>query len=71
VSVPAANLTLGLAARGSANPVATFDVTTLAGLRAYAVAIGALNPDAGEASFRLAVINAGAWPWTVAQVNPN
>jgi len=70
-SVPAANLTLGVAATGDANPVATFDVTTLAGLRAYAVAIGALNPDAGEAPFRLAVVNAGVWPWTVAQVSPN
>ncbi len=70
-SVPAANLTLGVAATGDANPVATFDVTTAAGLRAYAVAIGALSPDVGEASFRLAVVNAGAWPWTVAQVNPN
>lgn len=71
VSVPAANLTLGVAAAGSANPVATFNVTTLAGLRAYAVAIGALNPDAGEASFRLAMVNAGSWPWTVAQVSAN
>ncbi|MGD8869104.1 MAG: DUF4397 domain-containing protein [Gemmatimonadales bacterium] len=71
VSVPVADLTLGVAPTGDANPVATFDVTTLAGLRAFAVAIGALNPDAGEESFRLAVINTATWPWTVAQVNPN
>jgi len=56
-SIPAAALTLGVAPTGDANPVATFDVTTVAGLRAFAVAIGALNPDAGEESFRLAVIN--------------
>lgn len=70
-SIPAADLTLGVAATGDMNPVATFDVTTLAGLRAYAVAIGALNPDMGEEAFRLAVVNTGAWPWTVAEVNPN
>ena len=69
--VPAADLPLGVAPTGNANPVATFDVTTIAGLRAFAVAIGALSPDAGEESFRLAVVDAGAWPWTVAQVNPN
>jgi hypothetical protein len=54
-SVPAAALTLGVAATGSANPVASFDVTTTAGLRAYAVAIGALAPDAGEEAFRRTV----------------
>lgn len=70
-SVPAAALTLGIAPTGNANPVATFDVTTVAGLRAYAVAIGALSPDAGEESFRLAVIDASAWPWTLAEVSPN
>lgn len=70
-AVPAADLTLGVAATGSVSPVATFDVTTVAGLRAFAVAIGALSPDAGEEAFRLAVINTAAWPWTVAQVNPN
>jgi hypothetical protein len=70
-SIPATDLTLGVAATGDVNPVATFAVTTLAGLRAYAVAIGALNPDMGEEAFRLAVVNTGAWPWTVAEVNPN
>ncbi|UCF20964.1 MAG: DUF4397 domain-containing protein [Gemmatimonadota bacterium] len=45
-SVPATDLTLGVAATGDDNPIVTFDVSTLAGLRAYAVAIGALNPDA-------------------------
>jgi len=70
-SVPAASLTLGVAPTGNANPVATFDVTTLAGLRAYAVAIGALAPDLGEEGFRLAIVNTGASPWTVAEVLPN
>jgi hypothetical protein len=70
-SVPAAALTLGVAPTGDVNPVATFDVTTVAGLRAYAVAIGALAPDLGEEAFRLAIINTGVWPWTVAEVLPN
>jgi hypothetical protein len=70
-SIPAASLTLGVAPTGDANPVATFGVTTAAGLRAYAVAIGALAPDAGEEAFRLAIINTGVWPWTVAEVLPN
>jgi hypothetical protein len=70
-SVPAAALTLGVAVTGSVNPVATFDVTTVGGLRAFAVAIGALAPDAGEEAFRLAIVDTGAAPWTVAEVNPN
>jgi hypothetical protein len=70
-SVPAAALTLGVAATGDANPVATFDVTTSAGLRAYAVAIGALAPDAGEEAFRLVLVDTSNGAWTVTEVSPN
>jgi len=70
-SVPAAALTLGGAPTGNTATVATFDVTTVAGLRAFAAAIGALAPDEGEEAFRLALVNTGVWPWTVAEVNPN
>lgn len=69
--VPAAALTLGVAATGSTNPVATFDIVTAAGLRAFAVAVGALAPDAGEQSFRLVVVNTSVAPWTATPVNPN
>ena len=64
-------LTLGVAATGSTDPVATFDIVTAAGLRAFAVAVGALAPDAGEEAFRLVVVNATASPWTATPVDPN
>lgn len=70
-AVPAAALTLGVAATGDMNPVATFDVVTAAGLRAFAVAVGALTPAADEESFRLVVVNATESPWTATPVNPN
>jgi hypothetical protein len=69
--VPAAALTLGVAATGDMNPVATFDVVTAAGLRAFAVAVGALTPAVDEESFRLVVVNATESPWTATPVNPN
>lgn len=69
--VPAASLTLGVAPTGNTNPVATFDVTTATGLRAFAIAVGALAPDAGEEAFRLILVNTSVWPWTAATVSPN
>ena len=52
------------------NPVATFTVTTAAGMKAYAVAAGSLGGANGEA-FRLLIVNTGVFPWTAAEVNPN
>jgi len=69
--VPAAALTLGIAPTGSVNPVATFDIVTASGLRAFAVAVGALAPDNGEEAFRLVLVNTTAAPWTATPVNPN
>lgn len=69
--VPAAALTLGVAATGSTDPVATFDIVTAAGLRAFAVAVGALTPEAGEESFRLVVVNTTESPWAATPVIPN
>ena len=69
--LPVDNLTLGVAATGNATPVATFDVTTTAGLQTFAVAVGALAPDAGDASFRLILVVASANPWIGAEVLPN
>lgn len=68
-TVPAASLEIGVAATGSTSPAATFDVTTTPGLRAFAVAAGSFLGD-GE-SFRLFVVDTGAWPWTNAEVMPN
>ena len=69
--VSAASLTLGVAPTGSTNPVATFDVTTATGLRAFAIAVGALAPDAGEEAFRLVLVDTSVSPWTAATVSPN
>ncbi|NNE10439.1 MAG: DUF4397 domain-containing protein [Gemmatimonadetes bacterium] len=70
-AVPAATLTLGVAAAGSDAAVATFDVTTVSGLRAYAVAAGALAPGAMDEAFRLLIVQTEVFPWTVAEVSPN
>lgn len=67
--VPVGNLTIGVAATGTTMPVATFNVTTVSGLRALAVASGSLL-GTGE-SFRLVVINTAVYPWTAAEVFPN
>jgi hypothetical protein len=69
--IPATSLTLGVAPTGDPNAIATFDVETVDGLRAFAVAAGALNPDAGEQAFRLLVVNTTTMPWTAATINPN
>lgn len=69
--VPAATLTLGVAPTGDPTPVATFDVTTSAGLRTFAVAAGALAADPGEEAFRLFLVVASENPWIAAEVLPN
>jgi len=68
-SLPAAALAIGVAATGSTTPVATFSITTSAGLRAFAVAAGSLG-GTGE-SFRLVLVNTAVFPWTAAEVFPN
>ncbi len=69
LEVPASALTLGVAAAGQADPVATFDLTPPSGLRAFAVAAGSLAGN-GE-SFRLLLVDTSASPWTAASVLPN
>jgi hypothetical protein len=71
LAVPAGELTIGLAAAGSRSPVATFDIATSAGLRAYAVAAGALAPGEDEESFRLILVITSQWPWAAVEVMPN
>lgn len=49
--------------------VASFHVTTTPGLRAFAIAAGALSPANGE-SFRLLVVDTATSPWSVATIHP-
>jgi hypothetical protein len=67
LALPAANLTLGVAAAGTSKAVASFDIATAAGQRAFVVAAGALDPSRGE-GFRLIAIDTKASPWTAASV---
>jgi hypothetical protein len=67
-SLPIGPLTVGVAAENTDDPVATFDLVTAAGLRAFAVACGSLM-DNGE-SFRLVLVVTGE-TWTTAEVMPN
>ena len=68
-AVPAANLTIGLAATGSTTPAATFDVAPTVGLKAFAVAAGSFLGN-GE-TFRLILVDTGVFPWVAAEVLPN
>jgi hypothetical protein len=65
------NLVLGIAPTGSVAPVRTFDITTTEGLQTFAVAIGALEPDVGDASFRLSLVVTSMSPWGGVEVLPN
>jgi hypothetical protein len=49
--------------------VASFHVPATAGLRAFAIAAGALDPTQGQ-SFRLLAVDTATSPWTVGTVNP-
>lgn len=71
LAIPPTTLTLGIAASGASDPVATFGISTTAGLRAIAVAAGALDPSEGDESFRLLLVVTSASPWQVAEVVPN
>ncbi|MEZ4388244.1 MAG: DUF4397 domain-containing protein [Candidatus Krumholzibacteriia bacterium] len=68
-ALPLGALTVGVAAAGSEDAVATFDIVTAAGLRAFAVACGSLVGD-GE-GFRLVLVITGGDTWTAAEVLPN
>ena len=71
LEVPVADLTIGVAPTGATTPVATFDVTTTAGLQTFAVAAGALAPDGAEQAFRLLLVVVSSNPWVGAEVLPN
>ena len=69
--VPAVSATLGVAGTGTTTTVAEFDLAFTAGLRAFAVAAGALTPEAGEDGFGLVVVDATSFPWSAVVVTPN
>ena len=52
-------------------PLATFDVTSLAGLRAFTVATGALEPAPGEQPLELIVVDTKNEGWTATEIAPN
>lgn len=68
-ALPVAALTVGVAATGTTTPVASFDITTVSGLRAFAVAAGSLSGP-GE-TFRLVLVDATQFPWAAVEVAPN
>lgn len=63
-------LAVGIAAAGSADPAAVFDLTPAAGTRAFALAAGALSAASDDESFRLLVVDTASFPWSVATVRP-
>lgn len=69
-SLPVGNLPIGVAATGTTSPVAEFTVPTSAGLQAFAVAAGALDPLKGE-TFRLVVVVTNSFPWSALEIQPN
>ncbi len=69
--LPVTDLTIGVAGTGTTASVADFDVSTFAGLQAFAVAVGSLSPDAGEEPFRLVLVPVSEGSWSAIEVLPN
>jgi hypothetical protein len=71
-ALPVGTLDIGVAASGTTTPVATFTISTVTGLRAFAVAAGSIaDPPAGGEGFRLVIVNTSVFPWIAAEVTPN
>jgi hypothetical protein len=69
--LPTATLNIGVAATGNTAPVATFTVTTVNGMRAFAVAAGSIaDPPVNGVGFRLIVVDTVVWPWLAVEVMP-
>ncbi len=69
LAVPAAALTLGVAATGSPDPLVTFSVALNGGQKAFAIAAGVLG-DVGQ-SFRLLLVDVTSFPWAAVEVLPD
>lgn len=66
-----ATLPLGVTPAGQNGSILfRFDVPVAAGVRAFAIAAGAVAPQASEKSFRLLVVDTAPAAWTVAEVAP-
>lgn len=68
LELPPGELTLGIAPAGETTAIATFDVPLTAGLRAWAIAAGALTPEGDQAPFGLYVVVTSVWPWAVVEL---
>ncbi|MCB9575953.1 MAG: DUF4397 domain-containing protein [Polyangiaceae bacterium] len=66
LSIPPGSLTIGAAATGTTTTAAEFDVTTIAGLRAFAVAAGDLGGTSNP--FQLLIVNTTASQWAVVPI---
>ncbi|HET9451064.1 MAG TPA: DUF4397 domain-containing protein [Aggregicoccus sp.] len=73
-ALPATPLTVGVAPTGTRTPLATFDATPAPGLRVFAVAAGALDPQGSAEAFRVLLVLAnptpGLSPWQVGEALP-
>jgi hypothetical protein len=67
-ALPAATLDIGVAATGTTVPVAEFTITTVNGMRVFAVAAGSI---ANPPGFRLLIVDTVTWPWAAVEVMPN
>jgi hypothetical protein len=72
LSVGTGQIPIGVTPAGqNSTVVASFHVTTAAGVRAFGIAAGALAPASPSTqSFRLLVVDTAPTPWTVATVHP-
>lgn len=71
ISVAAQPVHVGVAAAGTATIAARFAIAPAGAQRAYAIAAGALSPTAGQATFRLIVVDtASDAGWTATAVHP-
>jgi hypothetical protein len=71
-SIGTGQIPIGVTPAGANDTVvASFHVTTSPGVRAFAVAAGALAPPSPDVeAFRLLVVDTAATPWTVSTVHP-
>lgn len=68
--LPVGTLPIGVAATGTTDALATFDVPTASGLRAYAIAAGSFQGAVGSEAFRLLVVDTSVFPWQAAEILP-
>ena len=66
LSVPAAQLSVGVGAAGATDALAAFDLATAPGQRALVIAAGSLGAEVGRQPFRLIAIDTAAPVWAAA-----